>query len=1412
MTRTRLAIIGLTALLASAVWAGPKQVSLWVARNVAPGPKIQLTINTTNVPVVGLKLYRLEGEKWLVQRDWSKRPATPGTPVKAWQVTVTNPKQAPPPRGQTDRYASRVVNLPVVPPGIYLVSGSGGDKEAWGVVNVTNFAFVAKRSPKRALLWVVDAKTGQPVPGAMASLLDQDARALVSGKTGADGVALLAIKPGGRQTAVIKKGSDIAGVPLDIGDPDGQLRSHIQTDRPIYRPGQEVSFRAILRRTLGQSYRPVINQKVKATLLDPKSNPVDEVDLDLTPTGTVHGKLAIPEEGATGAYTIRLNLGKETAFQQLSVAEYRKPEFKIAITPGERRYLSGEKGRFDITAEYFFGAPLPQAAVTYTIRRSYSGMSWGYDLDDAYYGGDGNLYPRDTYGGSEYVAQSTVYTDAMGRVSIEFPTDPKQPDNVYSISVTVRDASNRQVDGSSSVPVYAANIRLALRPLVSFAAAGSLFPVEVRCTDLDGKPRAVQAAIQLVTDVYDAKKKDWVEKELTRTTVAVPASGKATIKLPALGQDNTMIRVKAPDGTGRTASAETSIWIVDPNYREPKAKPYPELNLRLDKSMYKPGDPVSAFVNVNRPEYPILVTVEGEDIWSYTVMPKGTRRKIWTWKSSLAQSPNAIISATQWSENGMRAGSQTVPLPDPARRLEVAVTPDRPDYRPGDIAKYLVTTKDAGGRPVAADVALGVVDEAIYALMPDVTPDLYRTYWGIRGNGVITQVSAPQELSGGAYQRANTLAPVRRRFEDTAYWNGYLLTGPDGQGEISFEMPGNLTAWRATGRAVTEATSVGTATSMVRANRPVMLRLATPRQMAVGDRIDLVGTINNRTNSSRKFGVSLRVTEGVLLSDAEQTLSVDANGQATVKWSIRADRIGTMKLLGQVGPTDATNADLSDALEVGVRVNPAGVARRELFGGAFTGSAEAQLLLPTQRIEGTTDVRLTVRNGLTGARDSMASSAIVGGRWGTSGAASSLLALAALGPKASGRKEIVEAIAALSRTHGYGGWGWWEGAPVDAENTAFVLLTLVRARAAGLPIPPSLIDPAFSDALQRFGSTNLWDHRALLASARILGGNDKARPQFDEVLKRGEPISPYGQFLLAEAAFALGDAAQGQNRLDLGLVGLQDGPQMAHVPGGEGVGWTAGDVETTAQALAALSRGRAKPELAAKLALWLGVGESGWRSQSEKATSAYAQSKYLEWMPEATDFGPVQATVAGAPVEMKPERFLSVVSGRALNPELGDILVSMPGGLQAFWGAEVRYASPELGEQSQGIRVLRRFEHRNAGGLWTEVAGPVKTSEPIRVTVLVWADEQAGNLRVSEPIPAAFEYIESENDVWSRDEVRDAAVIHFLHGAGSPMTFRYYLRAESSGEVLALPATAEAISRPRLRGQSEATRLVVTQP
>ena len=58
-------------------------------------------------------------------------------------------------------------------------------------------------------------------------------------------------------------------------------------------------------------------------------------------------------------------------------------------------------------------------------------------------------------------------------------------------------------------------------------------------------------------------------------------------------------------------------------------------------------------------------------------------------------------------------------------------------------------------------------------------------------------------------------------------------------------------------------------------------------------------------------------------------------------------------------------------------------------------------------------------------------------------------------------------------------------------------------------------------------------------------------------------------------------------------------------------------------------------------------------------------------------------------------------------------------------------------------------------------------------------------------------------------DVRDGAVVHYVRGSGLPITFRYYIRAESAGRVMALPAIAEVLRRPDERGHSDALRIEV---
>jgi len=1410
-------------LCASLALAGESKhdVNIWVSRNVAPSSKIRLNINTKNVPVVHIAAYPVNGEAWLKKPESSRltRPGVTGRSVREWDQTVASPTQKPNPN-QADTYYSRQVNLPLMNPGVYLISVTRGDKEAWAVVNVTNLAVVAKRSPKRLLVWVTDAVRGNIVPGATVKLFRNDGSLENTARTGANGAVLIPNTPG-LDNLVVARGSDLAGVPSAVEDPNGKLRAHWQTDRPIYRPGQTVYFKTILRRTQDQGYKPEVNRQVKVQIRDPKDNPFDEMTLTSNEMGTVNGKFEIPEEGQTGPYTLVLTEGAfegtDTAYQTITVAAYRKPEYKVDAKPTERRWLAGEPITFQVDAAYYFGAPVGQAEVHYTIRRNPM-YFYGYDADEAaFYSGDGNLYARDTYQANGVVADETVHTDNDGRVMITAPTDAQLGDQSYSIAVTVTDASRRQVAAAASVPVYSAKIRIGMSSEIYCASLGQIVPISIRAVDLDGKPTAAKVAIVVGKQVWDEKNGKWTEKELSRTSVNVPASGRATFSVPAKEAGNLLVHAVAPDGTGRKAKAEMGFYVAGnfkPEKEQPKA---PEMNLMLDRKFYAPGDQVKAYVTTNRPARPILVVMEGQDIWNYEVLTTGKTSSHWAIPTNVGMSPNAYVTATQWSETQMLSANAIVPLPDPSRKLTVEATPDKTTYRPGDKATYTVRTLDYKGRPVSAEVALSVVDEAIYALSPDNTANLYQLYWGTRENYVTMNVSAPEELSGGAYQRVSTVAPVRQRFEDTAYWDAAVKTDASGTAQVTFEMPGNLTSWRTTARGITTGTQVGMATNNVLANRPVMLRLATPRQVVQGDKVTLIGTIDNRSDQDRVFEVSLDA-EGLKLADGgHREIAVPAKKQAKVEWVLDASQMpesGNAQLTGQiVSKDDPKNADYADALKVDLRVVPPGSPERTLVGGTIENDVTANLDLPADKLEPATKVKVEVRAGLTPVLNQAAVSVLTGGRYSSIAAADQLLVAAAT--KMSSRsREVRESLAMISRTQGPEGWGWWEGAPADPLITAHVLFALSEARRSGITVYENLLQAAKESAALRYARTNLWEHRAVLASALAFSGDKRGRDYLDEVKERGQNLSPYARLRLASGYAEVGKKEQANEVVDGVLKEASAGPADSYVPVGEGIGWSATDMEATDEAVWVLTKLDRDDEALAKYVRWVASPfDEGWRSTDENAATVRALTAYTAVRPDATNLGDVEISVGGQTVKGVPAKFGNMVSATiprsALVSGQNSIKIHRTGSGGAFYIIDATVFRPRFEESVKGIRVLRRYEVKNGAGIWVELNRAVRPGEPVRCTVVTWGDDLSDGLRVTEPIPAGFEFVESEYYAYGREEVRDGAVLHYLLNNGAPQTFRYYLRAESEGKLIALPASAEYLRRPATRGQSAVERIEV---
>jgi hypothetical protein len=1417
-----------------------KEVSIWVARDVAPGPKVRLTINTRNVPVVRMSAYPLHDIRVLINRaELKKRPATVGRPARTWTVAVAKPEEKINP-AQGDAYRSRRVNLPELEPGIYLLTAEGGDKEAWAPVNVTHLAVVVKRSPRQMLTWVTDATNGALVRGAAVTLYQKSWKEVKSATTRDDGTCIFDVRPGSDETVVVSKGSDLAAVPTGIEAADGQLMVHFQTDRPIYRPGQTVFYKAILRRTKGRGYVPVANTGCTVEIRDSKDSVLIETKATTNHLGTLADQAEIPSEGVIGPYTIVVNVGKESAYETFTVAEYRKPEFKVSVSPDRKRYLSGEDIAFEVQANYYFGAPVPQAAVRYQVRRSDTPY-WSYDGANLWVASsDGNLYPRDTYRFRSFVAEGTVYTDENGKVTIPLKTEKDAPDSSYTIQCTVQDASRRQVEAFGSVPVYAAAVRLGMRTDVLFVPLGAVIPLTLSAVDLDGKPTAAKVALTVMRPIWDEKTEGEFQYKvlsrtvvLSRTEVMIPSSGKASAKVPAKAEGDLIITAAAVDATGRKSSAELSIWVADASAKVGRETREPMLWIKLDRRNYTPGDTVKAWVRTNTGGRPILLTVEGREIWRYSVVTGEKKAFSWSLKTDVEMSPTIYLEAAQWNRNWLVTGSAVIRIPDPARRLAVRIEPEKTAYKPGETASYVVSSTGPSGEPIPAEVAVAVVDESIYALQPDTTADLYGMFWGARPNLVLTGCSAPEELSGGAYQRVNAVAPVRQRFVDTAYWNARVQTGPDGRAKINLEIPGNLTTWRATARAVTSDTMVGVGTASVQVSRPVMLRLAAPRQLVQGDRLKLIGTVNNRTDAPHEFEVMIGAERLAVEAETVKRVKVAAGGEGTLQWEIFAKDLpedGQASVTGRVIATDAPadrGEEFSDALKISITIVPKGVQQRLAAGGALAREKTVTLRLPSDRIEPASVVTVALHSGLGQVVDDRAEEVANAGRWSSSNAADQLL-VAHILPKEESPKVVTESLAALSRyQQETGGWGWWNNDRTDPVVTAQVLLALARADLPRSRAREGLADRGVSAAIDEFDHTNLWEHRAILAASAKMAFRGRASTSeeaaeqakklsdmLDEVERRGTSLSPYAQLLLAEALVRSGGKDSAAAITKAALKDALVGPETAYAPGGDHPGWSATTVETTAQALITLMALSQDAELQPKLAQWLASPEEdAWLSTDESAATAYALHQYLREHPSPGRPGTVEVLVNGSKVEYKAveDRPIRVTVPRSFLKD-GDnsFALRRTGSGEVFFSVDARVFRPATAESSTGMRVLRRYDVRNSAGLWDEMRGPVKPSDPLRCTVLVWPDDRSEGIRMVEPIPAGFEFVDSDyTGAGGREEVRDGAVLHYLRAYGRPVYFRYYLRSESEGTVTALPASAEVLRRPSVRGNTPSTELDV---
>uniref|UniRef100_A0A8C5TNV2 Alpha-2-macroglobulin n=1 Tax=Malurus cyaneus samueli TaxID=2593467 RepID=A0A8C5TNV2_9PASS len=140
----------------------------------------------------------------------------------------------------------------------------------------------------------------------------------------------------------------------------------VQTDKPIYKPGQTVLFRIV---SLDEEFRPV-NEMV-SMILDPKKNRLYQwtnVEFEM---GFIQLFFNLTSEPIQGTYTVVAQKASGKTIQHsFSVEEYVLPKFEVTVKMPKVISILDEELKVTVCGLYTFGKPVP-GLVNFRVCRKY---------------------------------------------------------------------------------------------------------------------------------------------------------------------------------------------------------------------------------------------------------------------------------------------------------------------------------------------------------------------------------------------------------------------------------------------------------------------------------------------------------------------------------------------------------------------------------------------------------------------------------------------------------------------------------------------------------------------------------------------------------------------------------------------------------------------------------------------------------------------------------------------------------------------------------------------------------------------------------------------------------------------------------------------------------------------------------
>lgn len=1019
-------------------------------------------------------------------------------------------------------------NLEGIEDGVYVIrtSDKTNTYKDYRLLIFSKNATVIKRTDDKTLAWAVNTDSGEPLSGVQLTLRNGGRK--VHATTNEKGLAMFEGTGKGNIHVYSDDGRVFVSNTYDNGlekynfinyryegnDYDDTI-NYVYFDRPIYKSDEDVHFKILSRNKENNSL--AISKDSKAVeVTDEKGNSIYTGDLQPTEFGTVYDTFHLGKELNSGLYYMNVN-GRFVGGFRISAYQVFNYSFSAEVDDKEI-YGTNDNVNVKVDANYYFGEALKNAEVEVNLYARENTSSYFNEIvgdEYKYYSfPNKSSYGNDNYS-SEKVGTLKATTDENGHAELSVPIDIPNAIaygtvKTLSVEVKVRDHIGMEEyktfyktltpkDGvigvhnkSYSVSVKDGHTYNADAVVFNGAynqSAGNAVKIEVIRKDERQVKRRRSNGVFYWDRVLD---------EQVVHTETITTNNKGNLSFSYKPEQEATYEVKFSLANNPKVNHKVTFYAYDYKYGGFDYYGYYNADaksvLKSNKEEYNIGDVANFTPELPHSNYLALVSVERESIIEYDVVNLNEIQNFEV-KISANLAPNFYYSFFAFSPHSMgnefldfKMGIKEVKVATSSREIKTEVTTDKERYYPKDNVKMNITTSDNKN----VEYLVAVVDKAVLDLSKidhnkDLSKSLSEQFWTDWALSVETasnltiyenKLAAEKKWGnkGGSGDGGDggpdlQIEDIRRNFESVALWIPATV-GKNGELELEFEVPDNLTTWSIVALGITKDTAVAVGTKEIIVSNDVNIIAGVPSYLTVGDSATLTynASFSDKIKEN-KFETKIEVENAQIECKGEMKSEcfVEVKKEEfPIEYKFIPKKEGIAKV--RFGITQ--NENILDAEEREIDINSNSLDKHEIGYGDTRENQEFKFAFPSGHSTTEKNLRINLSDNIAGDLSKIKTYFINYSNLCSEQTSSKILTLLPYAEEDEAKGSINKGIQRLYVLQNEdGGWGIWENNGSVHYNTLYAYSTLKTLDSVGYNIDKKRLDKAEKHILDRINNT-----------------------------------------------------------------------------------------------------------------------------------------------------------------------------------------------------------------------------------------------------------------------------------------------------------------------------------------------------